>query len=794
MTVQIKLLLIFFILLFSNKMEAQLVTSTGQSAQSLVQNVLIGSGVTVSNILYNGSPMAIGSFTANGTNLGISQGIVMTTGTVLNNGNGPQGPNNLPSGGTDNNMPGSGILSGIIGQTQTYNAATLEFDFIPYSDTVKFKYVFGSEEYPEFAPPNNSTYNDVFGFFISGPGIAGLQNIAQLPNGGGVVSINNVNPVNNFIYYNANGDGTMAPYNTSPNYIQYDGFTDVLEARSAVQCGQTYHLILSIADVGDGSWDSGIFLEANSLSTTTPVTVTHTISQQVFTNPDWMAEGCVSATVTVTRQNNINSALSIPLTVSGSATQGVDYSGIPNSINFTAGQSVYTFQISVNPDNFTEGLENILLNFNVSDPCGNITPIPLTLFIQDVPTLSVQLNDTVLNCPNQPITLTPSITGGITPYAYLWSTGATSSSISLNAQSSQTIYVTVNDNCTGQNAVDSAVITVPVFQPLNLTVSADINEICPFINHTLYGQVTGGNGNYTYTWTSNGNVLGSADSLVVSPGTSTSYVFNVSDGCGNSVSDTVLYTISSPPLTLSMTPTQKICIGDSVFISVTPNGGFGNYYYLWPSNGSTASGIWVKPNANNAYQVLVSDECQSFTISGFTQVQIVKPNADFTILTNNPTENLPTSFYNLTQNGFGYVWQLGDGTISYDVHPTHTYANDGEYLITLIATDMNGCLDSITKPIYIQAEFYIYIPNCFIPDGNRINDQFSGSFVGVEWVKMEIFNRWGERIFNSEELDFSWDGTYNGYKVPDGTYTWKLTYRKVKSQEECITGHVIVMM
>jgi gliding motility-associated-like protein len=243
-----------------------------------------------------------------------------------------------------------------------------------------------------------------------------------------------------------------------------------------------------------------------------------------------------------------------------------------------------------------------------------------------------------------------------------------------------------------------------------------------------------------------------------------------------------------------MTPTQNICIGDSVFISVTPNGGFGNYYYLWPSNGSTASGIWVKPNANNAYQVLVSDECQSFTISGFTQVQIVKPDADFTILTNNPTENLPTSFYNLTQNGFGYVWQLGDGAISYDVHPTHTYANDGEYLITLIATDMNGCLDSITKPIYIQAEFYIYIPNCFIPDGNRINDQFSGSFVGVEWVKMEIFNRWGERIFNSEELDFSWDGTYNGYKVPDGTYTWKLTYRKVKSQEECITGHVIVMM
>ena len=91
----------------------------------------------------------------------------MTTGTIMNNGSGPQGPNNAASSGTDNNMPGSGILSGIIQGTQTYNAATLEFDFIPYADTVRFKYVFGSEEYPEFAPPNNSTYNDVFGFFMA---------------------------------------------------------------------------------------------------------------------------------------------------------------------------------------------------------------------------------------------------------------------------------------------------------------------------------------------------------------------------------------------------------------------------------------------------------------------------------------------------------------------------------------------------------------------------------------------------------------------------------------------------
>jgi hypothetical protein len=205
---------------------SQLTTNTGQSPQALVENVLIGPGVLVSNIMYNGSPSAIGSFTGTGTNLGIDQGIVLTTGTVINNGSGPQGPNNQAGCGMDNNTGGSTILSNLIGgTTQTFNAAILEFDFIPFSDTVRFKYVFGSDEYPEFAPPNNTSYNDVFGFFISGPGITGLQNIARLPSNGSIVSINNVNSITNSQFYNFNGDGNAAPYNNNPFYIQYDGFT-----------------------------------------------------------------------------------------------------------------------------------------------------------------------------------------------------------------------------------------------------------------------------------------------------------------------------------------------------------------------------------------------------------------------------------------------------------------------------------------------------------------------------------------------------------------------------------------
>lgn len=105
---------------------AQLVTNTSQTPSALVQNVLLGPGVTVSNIFYNGSPSAIGFFDGSATNLGISSGIVMTTGTVVNNGTGPHGPNNQANSGIDNGTPGSGLLSAQIGGSTTFNATTLE--------------------------------------------------------------------------------------------------------------------------------------------------------------------------------------------------------------------------------------------------------------------------------------------------------------------------------------------------------------------------------------------------------------------------------------------------------------------------------------------------------------------------------------------------------------------------------------------------------------------------------------------------------------------------------------------
>ena len=782
---------LFFWIFFQASLYAQLQTNNSLNPQGLVQNVLLGNGVTVSNVSYNGSPAAIAQFTAANTTLGINSGIVLTTGTTLPNGDGPHGPNDTPGAGVDNNMGGFNLLSQAIQGTQTYNAAILEFDFVPYADTVRFKYVFGSDEYPEFAPPNNTTYNDVFGFFISGPGITGFQNIALLPNGA-VVSINNVNTITNPFYFVNNGDGNTAPYNQSPQYIQYDGFTKVLEAVSKVQCGQTYHLIIAIADVGDGQWDSGIFLEANSLSTLTPIEIDHTLSQQVFPNPDWMAEGCVSTNVTLTRQANLTQSLTIPVQLSGTATSGIDYNGVPASVTFQPGQTTVSFTIQSLTDALLEGLETLTLTFPITDPCGNVTPLVLDLWIQDNQPMQVTLSSTPPSCPGDPVTINSQISGGVQPYTYLWSTGQTTGSMTFTPSTTTTVWLEVTDACTGIPAYDTLVVNVPVFAPLAVVVSPDITEICPYVPATIGVQASGGSGQYTYLWSVNSLLSGTSDSLLVNPGSSTTYLITVSDNCGNSVQDSVIYTILSPPLVLQMNGPFEICPGDSVDLLVTATGGYGTYYYNW-STTATTPGITVAPQVSTSYFVQVSDECQTFSTTAVAVVQVVKPLANFYIATQNPMQGLPVQLTNASFNAWSYAWSFGDGNGSFLVNPTHVYTQPGAYEITLIATDQKGCVDSISKWIEIAPERYIYLPNSFTPDGDGLNEYFYGRFIGLLSARFYIFNRWGEEIFFSDQLNFVWNGEYEGVPVQDGTYSWYLIYEIEKGIYEDLSGHVNVI-
>ncbi len=209
---------------FLAKAQSNLFIDTSYTVEEMMMDFFDDPDIVVSNVVYTGHPLAVGFFDGGGTDLGLDAGIVFCSGNVFNT----IGPNsyfgistNLMQSG-DADIDSMGVDS--MGFLLSNDAAIIEFDFtVSQSDSLHFSYVFGSDEYLEFV---NSSFNDAFGFFISGPGINGpfsnnAENISLLPGTTESVAINNVNDQTNSQYFVDNTDG---------QHLEYDGLTTPLPA------------------------------------------------------------------------------------------------------------------------------------------------------------------------------------------------------------------------------------------------------------------------------------------------------------------------------------------------------------------------------------------------------------------------------------------------------------------------------------------------------------------------------------------------------------------------------------
>ncbi|MES2589752.1 MAG: choice-of-anchor L domain-containing protein [Bacteroidota bacterium] len=781
-------IIIYILFLVPSVLFGQLTTNVGMSPPALIQNVLLGTGVVISNVSYTGNPTAIAEFTAGATSVsGMTHGIVLTTGTVLNNGDGPQGPNNKDNSGFDNGANGSTLLDNVAG-SGTFNATILEFDFVAAGDLVSFNYVFGSEEYPEFV---NAGFNDVFGLFISGPGITGNQNIAKLPNGT-PVTIDNVNAGANSSFFVNNGDGSQSPFNSSSTFIQYDGYTRKLTASAPVQCGGTYHLTIAIADVGDAIYDSGIFLEAESLTSVAPTNIDFQISQNFFGDPSIIAEGCTSADFTFSRTNTTD-AMSVPIVLSGTAQNGLDYTNtIPGNLNLAVGQSSASFTFDAIVDGIVEGLESIIITFQVPDLCGGVIDQSFTLQIQEVEPISVVLeNDTIFCDGAQTITLTPIITGGLEPITYQWSTSQITPTITVSPTITTTFSVTATDFCLNSNDTDDAEIFIPPLIPITIQPIPDITEECPFVLHNIIPNVSGGAGSqYNFLWKQNFQPIGVNSSINITPRSTAIYQLIVSDNCGAIDSIDFTYFVTTQVLVPEINTPAIICPGETVLLSASATLGLGQYSYAWVHSGETTSDVFVSPNVSTTFTVNISDECQTYSVPIQTTVPVHEPFANFSFSSGDLQVGTPIQFQDLSTNPVSFIWDFGNGFTSINQNPTTVYSDIGTYDISLIIIDNFGCIDTVVKEINIG--YTLYIPNTFTPDGNRFNGKFKAKSLNIHIISMEIFNRWGELVFESQnDTDFEWDGTYKNKLCPDGVYTYKIRYRTFSSREEFDkTGHV----
>ena len=235
------------------------VVTNNQTATTLA-NTIAGAGITISNDTLTGAGAQNGTYVGGAVeaqgNALLSTGIVLSSGnaTTLNNNTNTSNNSSL-----NTNLGGDANLNSLIPGYSTFDAATLEFDFVASGTgtvTGSFWYVFGSEEYNEFV---GSKYNDVFGFFLDG------VNIANIPSTTTPVAINTVNNTSNSAYYNNNQPGPFA--------TEMDGFTKPLSASFTVAGGSTHHMKLAIADAGDHILDSWVLIGGESFTNQPPSTV-----------------------------------------------------------------------------------------------------------------------------------------------------------------------------------------------------------------------------------------------------------------------------------------------------------------------------------------------------------------------------------------------------------------------------------------------------------------------------------------------------------------------------------------
>ena len=883
-------LLLFLLLTTGNSsVFAQIsLTSPNTSPEDAVNNVLLGGGVMASNITFNGSLVNAGNpqasvhqFTNTSATFPLNGGVLMET--------------------DGSNAVNDADLSAITSNT-VENGSIIEFDFVPDGDSLSFSYIFTSQEYSSFTC---SDYNDVFGFFISGPGISGpftnnAENIAIVPGSNNIpVGINTVNNGTdsdfndncydadpnwqaNSVYFTTSYNTVYSASNLPTNFSNFNGSTVELTANATVICGQTYHIKLAISNVSDQAFDSGVFLRAGSFSSEPTIDLAGSNTTSNFLD-SVIVEGCDQGSFCFSRPATQNTeTTSVHYSISGSATNGVDYSfpNLPNqgdSIVLLPGENEFCLDILLQDDGINEGLEEIILSAYSINVCGDTTYNIGNLWIADKPEdLNPDAGQDTVVCNGDTGLLNGTATTSTNDVIWTYSGPGTitftpndedlNAEVSFDTPGEYTLFLTESNDTCSLEEIDSMIIT---YGEIGLDVSND-TTLCENGEATLVATAIGGN-NTTYHW----GHTGSTDSLqVVQPTNSTEYTVYAENGGGClSKIDTITVDVL-PPLSGIVSPDQTICPGDSVtLVAETTDGNGGPYTYEWtnPVGGVVANGEMYKvsPASTTVYTITITDDCESTPLSLTSEVTVApvpeikmsvvdgeicspasfelsndtdstlseetywtisdgqafanqdkpvvaidaagqydvklvvttidgcvdsarqngmltvfpKPDINFAYFPSPPTIlNTKVKFQNYTSGADSYEWFFENGEPNYSSleNPTTVFPEGeaGTYEVIQAATSIHECKDTLLRIIEVVPEVRIYAPNAFTPDNNEFNNTWRVYIDGINVhdFSLEIFNRWGEMVWESHDPEVGWNGFYkqSGERVQSGTYVWKI--------------------
>gem|GEM_PF-1933943 len=437
-----------------------------------------------------------------------------------------------------------------------------------------------------------------------------------------------------------------------------------------------------------------------------------------------------------------------------------------------------------------EPTDDMIITLFVNDNCGQSYNQDIAIAIVDPQPLVLEpFVDFDAGCTEE-VTVPSPIISGSPDYDFEWSTASgldlgQEDFATLIIEETEIVYMSVEDAC-GETAEDSVQITL-VQTPLELDVPDNLVGDCLSLFEIEIGVNI--DEDVPLVWTGPADLVQvdnySANYQSFDSGTVT---IEGDAGCGNLDTESFDISISSPPLIIQASENQLICADESVILQASASGGSGQYVFQWLGEDVLDSQLEVSPSNNSSYTVQVNDECLNSTSTqsfvevehlgvAFSYVQLDFNSFEFNPIVSEECENCT------------YFWEFSDGGISNDENPTHVFNQIEEFSATLSVVSDNGCLSEYTEIIVVPI---IYVPNSFTPNNDGLNDAFKVEAVGLNSYKIQVYNRWGEIVFESHDPEQVWDGSFKGgdYYCQPGIFNFIISYKSLDTSAQEMKGTI----
>jgi len=434
-----------------------------------------------------------------------------------------------------------------------------------------------------------------------------------------------------------------------------------------------------------------------------------------------------------------------------------------------------------------KGIDSVQLIVTSGAGCKDTVTKPV--FVWSLPTVVISGTNA---CLGKPVTITNNSTidtGTINTWAWTEGNGNTSSmktptpNYVTDGVKKLVLTATSDKGCIKKDSINIEVFPLP---KMDFTVTEDCEDLPTiFADKSTVSKGTIANIAWDFG-DGNTSTLNNPQNTYAVPNTYNVKLSGITDSfCTGEVTKTaVVHEI--PVVDFTATPLQGCMPLNVDFTNTSTLGTDIMSVFQWTSNGiniGTTENVKHTFTTPGKYSITYYVESDFGCFDEITVDSMItvfdKPAADFSYLPKVPTiVDSKVTFTDLSARAASWDWNFGDGGTDNIQNPIHDYKDTGTYIISLIVSNSNGCKDEKKKSVYIEPAFFVFVPSSFSPNGDGLNEEFKlgGVLQGVKGFELEIFNRWGEILFSTKDVNKGWDGTYMDKPVPEGLYHYRMRY------------------